>query len=154
MSWIQVFCKKPGCLGEFKVDESVPKRRCHKCGTLHLAPWGQHDPRREPPENNYPPVLTCEGCFEEFDVRREPVSEYQTNMFRCPRCGLDHSAKSADDPTRDPPAPEPASPEVVETEPVAADGGATPLDKVDDLRAALEENGSGGELHVHFHTDG
>lgn len=152
MPWIEVFCKNPRCRASFKVDKDVPSRSCHKCGTVHHAPWEQHDPRMEPPEDNHPPVLVCEGCFEEFDVRREPACEYQTEMFRCPKCGRDHSEKDYH-PEPEPEPPE-GQPEVVEAEPVTADGGSTPAALMDDLRTALDGSNGDGDLHVHFHTDG
>ena len=86
-------------------------------------------------------LLTCRNCGAEFDTEREPVTPHQ-NTERCSSCGHDHSA-TAD-----------AEPATAAVEPVAADGGATPVDVLDDLRAAVEENDSGGDLHVHFHMDG
>jgi hypothetical protein len=155
MSWIEIPCKSPRCRTAFKVDEELSKRRCHACGTVHFAPWEEHDPRLQPPEDNHPPELICEGCFTEFDVRREPSCEYQTNTFRCPNCGRDHSEKDYD---AEPETPE-VAPQVtdadadLEPEPVATDGGAQPAEMVEGLQEALG-GGTGGELHVHFHTDG
>jgi Zn finger protein HypA/HybF involved in hydrogenase expression len=150
MSWIEVFCKSPRCRASFKVDEDVPSTNCHKCGTLHSSPWEEHDPRLEPPEDNHPPVLTCEGCFAEFDVRREPVSEYQTNLYRCPKCGRDHSEKRLDADAEPDVSPADAAPET----PVVADGGESAVEVIDQLPDALDERTNGGDVHIHFHQDG
>ena len=86
-------------------------------------------------------LLTCHNCGTEFDTEREPVTPHQ-NTERCSSCGHDHSA-DADTGGR-----------TTAVEPVVADGGATPAAVLNDLRAAVEGNDSGGDLHVHFHMDG
>lgn len=86
-------------------------------------------------------LLTCRNCGTEFDTERDPVTPHQ-NTERYSSCGHDHSA-AADSGTR-----------TTAVEPVEPVGGATPAAILNDLRGAVEENDSGGDLHVHFHMDG
>ena len=154
MSWIDIPCRNPTCRTSFTVDEGVASRPCHKCGTDHRAPWEQHDPRLQVPDENHPPELVCERCFTEFDVRREPSCKFQKNTFRCPKCGKDHAppATLGTDTGAAERIDAGADPQLAE--PVAADGGAVPSEVIDDLPAAFEgRDGGDGDVHVHFHIN-
>ena len=153
MSWIEIPCRNPTCRTSFRVDEDVAHRPCHKCGTDHRAPWEQHDPRLQIPDDNPPPELICERCFTEFDVRREPVCKFQKNTFRCPKCGKDHAppATLETDTGTTGPIDAPSAPQVAE--PVAPDGGAVPSEVIDELPDALGARAGGGDVHVHFHIN-